>query len=117
MQQIHQAALHHKQGRLGVARVVEVAQLTTGFPGADGGQIAAQQLRGQSKAFLAQGVFGEARSHALLLRTLPWKHPCIAHCASRCGGQEATCQLVGPSQRSRAAPQLNPAPKPLLAMS
>ena len=41
MQQIHQAALHHKQGRLGVARVVEVAQLTAGLPSADGGQIAA----------------------------------------------------------------------------
>ena len=44
LERLGQQAFDHKQGRLGVAGVVEVAELACGAAGADGQQIATQQL-------------------------------------------------------------------------
>ena len=44
LERLGQQAFDHEQGRLGVAGVVEVAELACGAAGADGQQIATQQL-------------------------------------------------------------------------
>ena len=69
-QAIHQQALDHEQGRLGVAGVVEVRGLGDGiepFAGADRQQVAAQQLGGEGKTLAGVRQIEHGRCHAEFL--------------------------------------------------
>ncbi len=109
MQQIHEATLHHKQEPAGCCACRSSRSLTSGFPGADGGEMAANSQRpGQS---VLRRVVGEARSHALFLRTAFPRN--TMHCPlppSLVAG-EATRQLSGLSAAAGQHPKLNPAPE------
>ena len=79
LQAIHQQALHHKEGRLGVAGVVQVAEVTFGFAIADREQVAAQQVGGGFKASLGTRELQHPCGHAHLLRTLSRENPGVTH--------------------------------------
>ena len=81
-QAVHQQRLDHEQGGLGVAGVVQVGgagAALRGFSGADGQQIAADQLGGCAEPLPGTRKVEHRGGHADFLRSLSGEYPGNAH--------------------------------------
>jgi hypothetical protein len=86
LQGLGQQAFDHKKGRLGVAGVVQIAEVSpcrfSRAAGAYRQQVTAQQSRGLFEAFPGSRQLQNRLCHAHFLRALARKHPGNAHAAT-----------------------------------